>query len=124
MSNAIFEQTPQYIPISKNLVPYEFDIILNEKLYTFKINYNATGDFFTADLSLGDKKLIQGEKMLLNQILFRQIYEDNNLNLDSDFPTDIIMPQSYNEQIARMGFEELEEYCFLYIIPRNFIFKE
>lgn len=121
---SVLGQSPEYIPISKELCPYKFDIILNGNLYTFKINYNATGDFFTADLNLGDKVLVQGEKILLDQILFRQLYEDNSLNLDEDFPTDILMAQSYNGNVPKLGYKQLESNCLLYAVPRNLLVKE
>lgn len=107
------------IDIDKNLIPYEFEIVLNNKLYTLGIDYNTSGDFFTATLSYQNEVLVQGEKILLGQVLFRQLYEDKNYNLDPKYPTDIIMPQSYNGKVDRIGYDQLQENCFLYVVERS-----
>lgn len=108
-----------YIQIEKELIPYEFDIELGGRLYTLGINYNTYGDFFTADLAFNGEKLATGEKIVLNQFLFRELFEDVNHNVDSRFPTDLIMPLANDESIGTLGWDQLENNCFLYVVPRG-----
>lgn len=106
------------LDISKDDIPYSFSITLGEKLYEFFINYNATGDFFTADLKYKDEVLVKGEKILLNQIIFRQIFEDSNLNVDERYPNQLLIPQPNEDSIERLGWEQLGENCFIYVLDR------
>ncbi len=108
-----------YIQIEKELIPYEFNIDLGERLYVFGVNYNSVGDFFTADLSYNGEKLATGEKIVLNQFLFREMFEDVNHNVDERYPTDMIMPLANDETIGSLGWYQLENNCFLYVVPRG-----
>lgn len=58
------------IDIDKNNLPERFDIELGAELFSFEVNYNETGDFFTIDLYKNDEPLVLGEKIMLNQPLF------------------------------------------------------
>jgi len=85
------------IEIDKNLIPYQFDIELSGRIYTMEINYNYMFDFFTIDLYLDKKPLVKSEKLIINEILFKELYEDNEGNLNEEFPTEILIPLGNND---------------------------
>jgi len=54
-----------YIPIQKELIPYQFDITLNGRTFTFFMRYNAEHDFFTIDLFRGDELIVAGKRLYM-----------------------------------------------------------
>lgn len=109
----------QELILNKELIPYSFQINFNGKMYLMEINYNLIANYFTINLSLGTKKLVLGEKLVLNEILFRSLYEDSELNLDTNFPNDVIIPLSTNDNIKRLGWDELGNTVFIYTATRK-----
>lgn len=101
-----------YIPISKNLIPYSFDIKLGGETFTLAINYNATTDFFTVDLTKGDEILAVGEKIVYGRPLFSSY-------VDERFPNVAIIPYDLSEQETAVGWRQLQESVFLFIITQE-----
>ena len=97
----------KYIKIEKDLIPYRFDIQLAEKTYTFEVHYNSEYDFFTVDLYIGDEAIIYGEKLVYGKRLFDYP--------SIDFPVEIV-PRDNAEEQSRVGYDNLEDSVFLYII--------
>jgi hypothetical protein len=96
------------IDIRKELVPYEFDIELNSKLYTFLVKYNQECDFYTVDLRLGDEVVVEGEKIVYGSVLFDSV---NHLDVPKG-----IMALDISGESVRVGKKELGEKVFLYLI--------
>lgn len=113
-----------FIEIDKDLIPYEFDLLLrdfenNQALYSFIVNYNKLGDFYTFSLIRSGETLIEGEKLVLDQPLFKFYSEDKGLNLDRRFPKDVMIPVSLTSAISRVGINELNRSVYLFIIDRD-----
>lgn len=106
------------IEIDKNLIPYTFDIELSGRLYTIEINYNYIFDFFTIDLYLDNKPLVKSEKLVLNEILFKDIYEDKEGNLNEKFPTEILIPLGNND-VERITYDNFGTEVQLYYAERS-----
>lgn len=106
------------IEINKLLAPYQFDIMLSGKTYTIDIKYNILFDFFTASLSLGDKILVENDKLVLGEFLFDQ-GEDKDHNLNPDFPEEILYVGSQDSSINRVSWDNLGSTVFLYCIERE-----
>ena len=107
------------IDINKNLVPYQFDITLSGKTYTIDIKYNILFDFFTASLSLGDTVLVENEKLVLGQFLFREQGEDQDHNLNPNFPEEFLYVGTTDDSIERVSWDNLGNTVFLYYAERE-----
>lgn len=64
------------LPIKKELIPYQFDTLINGILYTFELHYNSIYDFFTFDLYVNDEVIVYGEKVVYGQRLFQSLSDD------------------------------------------------
>ena len=62
------------IEINKSLIPYTFDIVLGNEKFTFRVDYNNTGRFFTIELSKNGKTLCSGEPIIYGKRLFSDIW--------------------------------------------------
>lgn len=107
------------IEIDKTLVPYSFNVELSGFVYTFTINYNFLFDYFTVDLKLGDTVLVAGEKLVLNEILFRDLAEDKDGNLNNNFPREILFPAASDNSIERITYDNFGSEVQLYYADRS-----
>lgn len=85
------------------LIPYTFEMELENEVFVFEIDYNERYDFFTITLYKNDIILVQGEKMILNRPLFEGISDVN-------LPKVTITPVSNSEN--RITFDNLGESVF------------
>lgn len=107
------------IEIKKDIIPYRFDIDIGNKIFTFDINYNFLFDYFTIDLSFADEVLVKGEKLVLEEVLFKSLYKDDAGNIDERFPSDVLIPISPNNAARRIGWNELENSVFLFVATKE-----
>lgn len=107
------------IPLEKEKVPYQFDITLDKQLYTLKLYYNLSFDFFTMDLIKGDTILVSQEKLVLKQFLFRDCYEDKDHNLNPNFPSGLFYVGTTDNTIKRVSYTNLADTVQLYYIERD-----
>lgn len=73
--------------IDKNMIPYQFDIILAGQPFSLAVDYNKSADLFT--VSLYDSEgtlLIAGEPLIYGQPLFSDVYRTGR------FPTLDLVP--------------------------------
>lgn len=113
-----------FIQIDKDLLPYNFDIVLKnyanqDILYSIDINYNTASDFFTFTLYYNGETLIENEKLVLGQPLFKFLSEDKESNLDEKFPKDVIIPIALTDKIGIVGYENINESVYLFIVNRD-----
>lgn len=102
----------EYIPIEKELIPYRFDIILNNKTFTFVVNYNAEHDFFTIDLYRNEELIVAGEKIVYGKVLFGyQRY--------TDIPEVYIIPYDLARNETRVTWDNFNETVFLWLVKGN-----
>jgi hypothetical protein len=98
------------IEIDKENLPERFDIELGVELFTMEVDYNQTGDFFTVDLYQYDnpEPLVLGEKLMLNQPLFRDIE-------DSRFPAPTLIPIDPSGKENRITWDNFGVTVFLVV---------
>lgn len=101
------------IPIDVNSIPYEFDINLSGKQYTILIEYNQMFDFITVELKLNGETLAK-EKAVLDEILFKENYLDENHNKDERFPNEVLFFASDDDNVIRISLNNISESVFLY----------
>ena len=99
----------EYINIDKSLIPYKFDISLENITYTFKIDYNSLHDFFTVDLYKEDEVLVLGEKLVYGKPLFLSA-------MYKDIPSLSIIPYDLSERTERITYENFSKEVFLFLV--------
>ena len=98
------------IPITKELIPYTFNILLADDLFTVRVDYNATGDFFTLGLYDADGNVItNGEKLIYNMPLFGDIYQPEK------FPCLTIIPVDESDNENAVTWDNFGETVFLIV---------
>ncbi|MCJ8015222.1 hypothetical protein MUG84_26495 [Paenibacillus sp. KQZ6P-2] len=99
----------EFIEIEKDLVPYRFDISLDDEMFTFEVHYNEDYDFFTVNLEKNGEVLAVGEKMIYGMPLFYDVQ-------DNRFPKVPIVPYDESEQQSEVNWQTLNESVFLFVI--------
>lgn len=99
----------EYIEIKKELIPYSFDITIEDITYTFDVNYNQLNDFFTLDLLKNSELITLGEKLVYGKPLFLSA-------LYKEVPDISIIPYDLSENTKRITFDNLNESVFLYLV--------
>ena len=94
------------IEINKELVPYQFNILLADEWFELYINYNKTADLFTVTVYKNDE-LICTEPLILGATMFKDIYQPKK------FPAVTLVPYGPTERA--LTFENLGETVFLTI---------
>lgn len=102
----------EYIEIEKDLIPYEFDISIGGKTFTFVINYNAEFDYFTVDLYRNGELVVAGEKIVYGRPLFSS-------SQHLDVPTIPIFPYDLAENETRVTWDNLNETVFLWLVTED-----
>lgn len=88
------------IEINKSLIPYTFDIVLGSEEFTFRVDYNNTGGFFTIELSKGGKTICSGEPIIYGKRLFSDIWNSN-------FPAIDIIPIDPSSEFNAVTYDNL-----------------
>lgn len=97
------------IHVNKQAIPYTADIRLAGETFTFTFNYNAEGDFFSIDLAKDDEVLCRGEKITYSRALFQAVATEA-------FPKTVIVPLDRAGESKRVGWQDLGENVFLYVM--------
>ncbi|WP_281998682.1 phage baseplate plug family protein [Priestia flexa] len=98
-----------YIPISKDALPEQFEVELADEIFVFEVRYNQTGDFFTIDLyDVTRKPIILGEKLVLNEPLWQD-------SIDSRLPAPSLVVLDESDKEKRITYENFMVTTFLYI---------
>ena len=92
------------IEIKKDLVPYQFNILLADEWFELYVNYNKTADLFTLTI-YKDDELVCAEPLILGVPLFKDIYQPGK------FPAITLVPYGPTERA--ITFENLGETVFL-----------
>lgn len=99
----------KYINIDKNLIPYRFDISIENETFTFKVDYNSSKDFFTIDLFKNDEIIVVGEKLVYGKPLF-------TTSMYKNIPNVPIIPYDISENTERITYDNLNKDVFLYLV--------
>lgn len=102
----------EYIEIEKDLIPYRFNVRIENKVYTFEIHYNTVNDYFTVDLYRNDQLIIAGVKVVYGRPLFAA-------HMYLDVPQIPIIPLDQSGQVDRVTWDNLNETVFLWLVSGN-----
>ena len=99
----------KYLPIDKDKLPEQFEIIISSILLKFVVCYNATADFFTADIFDKDNNTIAyGKRFIINVDLLENIIDSRLANVQ-------IVPYDSSNIATRITFENFMESVKPYI---------
>lgn len=107
------------IPIDLSSIPYQTTITLSGKVYALTFDYNSMYDFFTASLSLNGEILVENEKIVLKQFLFREVAEDKDHNINPNFPEELIFCGTEDSTIQRVSITNFGNAVNLYVVDRS-----
>lgn len=99
----------KYININKNLIPYRFEILIENETFEFTVNYNELYDYFTIDLYRNNTPIVLGEKLVYKKPLFMSCFH-------KDIPKVLIVPYDISGKTDRITFENMNEQVFLYLL--------
>ena len=88
------------ININKSLIPYEFSIVLGAETFTFHIDYNNVGGFFTAGLSKNGVTLCSGTPIIYGRKLFESVWKPS-------FPAVDIIPLDLSNEYNKVTYDNL-----------------
>lgn len=97
------------MPINKNMLPYNFRILLGDELFNLAVSYNESHDFFTIALIKDDILICSGEPIMYGVPLFHDIYKVGK------YPALDIIPFDESGENDRVTFENLNETVFLQV---------
>lgn len=101
-----------HIPISKDLIPYTFNIMLFNEAFDIRVDYNYTADLFTLSLSKGGTVLCDGEPLIYGKPLFADLLNRGG------YPLVIIEPIDESERTCAVTFDNLGRTVFLRVVDR------
>lgn len=103
------------IEINKDLIPYEFDIVLADETFKIGVNFNETAELFTLDLSKLDEEsgeyeeICKGEPIIYGKPLFSDVF------INGKYPAIDIVPYDESGENNAVTFDNLNETVFLCI---------
>lgn len=97
------------IEITKELIPYTFEISLADELFSITVNYNSYADMFTLTLEKDGKVICAGEPLIYGVPLWE------NLFICGKYPELNIIPWDESGNMNSVTFENLNERVFLTI---------
>ena len=97
------------IEITKELIPYTFEILLADELFTITVNYNSYADMFTLCLEKDGEIICAGEPIIYGVPLWE------NLFVCGKYPELDIVPLDESDSMNQVTFENLNERVFLTI---------
>ena len=96
------------ITINKELIPYEFDILLADETFKMKINYNNTADLFTVSL-YKDDELICVEPIIYGVPLFKDVFQPDK------YPALDIIPIDESGETTAITYDNLSDTVLLIV---------
>ena len=97
------------IEIEKELIPYDFDIILGSEIFNFEIKWNEIGGFYTITLSKDDNVLVYDEPVVYGVTLFKDVFDGDT------YPCIDIVPYDESGQNTSVTKENFNVSVFLTI---------
>ncbi|TQR29387.1 phage baseplate plug family protein [Brevibacillus brevis] len=102
----------EFIEIEKEQIPYRFEIVLDDTVFTFEVHYNSEYDFFTVDLERNGEVLATGNKLVYGVPLF-------SYSADERFPQVEIIPYDEAGITQEVTWTTLSETVFLYVFEKE-----
>lgn len=97
------------IIIDKELIPYNFEIILYDENFEISVDYNETADLYTITL-YKDGELVVTEPIIYNQPLFKDVYRANG-----KYPAMTIVPTDESGEETEVTGDNFGSSVFLVI---------
>lgn len=94
------------LTINKELIPYNFTIVLGSEMFGIDVDYNETADLFTLTL-YKDDVLIATEPIIYNVPLFNDIY------MVGRYPILTIIPLDESNQETAVTWDNFDTTVFL-----------
>lgn len=88
------------IEINKDLIPYEFNMVIGGELFTFVVDYNYVGEFFTIGLVKDGKTICSGAPLIYGRPLFEDVWKPG-------FPAVDIVPYDPSKSYNRVTYNNL-----------------
>ena len=95
------------LEINKNLIPYKFNILLNNELFELRVDYNNKADLFTVSLYKDNVELCVGEPIIYGMPLFGDLQNRGN------FPRVVITPIDESGESNAVTYDNLSTTVFL-----------
>ena len=103
----------EVLPVSRDKVPYSFQVKLEDRTYKFTFKYNETGGFYTADLeTVSGEPLAYGDIIRYGRPLFGPVEDEN-------FPLPVIIPLCPGGKESEVTRENFGKSVKLYLFPRE-----
>lgn len=105
--------THDYIEINKNLIPYEFQILLVDEMFKIGVNYNTTAALFVVDLyKLNEETGLYNEVCLGEPVIYgKPLWQD--VRRVGSFPNLKIIPLDESGSTIAVTFDNLGKTTFL-----------
>lgn len=92
------------IEIEKDLIPYNFDILLEQEEFNIYIMYNSVTDSFSATLSKDGVVLVDNEPIVYGVPLFKDVFKENFpcldiVPLDESGQTNVVTWENFNKTV-------------------------
>lgn len=103
------------IEINREIIPYEFDIVLADETFKIGVNYNNTAELFTLDLSKLDEEsgeyetICKGEPVIYGKPLWEDVY------INGKYPALVIIPIDESGEYNKVTYDNLNKTVFLCI---------
>ena len=97
------------IPVSKTMIPYNFDISLGDEMFNIALGYNASADMFTAALSKGGTVICAGAPLIYGRPLFEQ------LRVGEGYPAVTVIPWGPSGTADRVTWDNFGDEVQLYV---------
>lgn len=104
-----------YIAINKDLIPYDFEILLSGEMFKIDVDYNATADLFVLGLSKLNEEtgefdeVCAGEPVIYGSPLWQDVF------VAGKYPALTIIPLDESGQTSAITFSNLGSTTFLTI---------
>ena len=96
------------ISINKELIPYDFEILLADELFKIRVDYNNSADLFTFSL-YKDDELICIEPIVYGVPLFKDVFQPDR------YPAIDIIPFDESGENTRVTFDNLSNTVLLIV---------
>lgn len=98
-----------HINIHKDIIPYTFNILLDNELFEMRIDYNNSFDLFSVTLLKDGIELCAGEPIIYGQPLFGDFKNRGN------FPNVTITPIDESSEFDSVTFDNLSRTVLLIV---------
>lgn len=98
------------VPIDVDEVPYQFEIDIDDsgEFHTFLVQYNATHDYYTLDVSKDDEVIVYGAKLTYGVPVFSAISDER-------LPKAELVPRDVAGIEDRVSINNLGKTVFLFV---------